>query len=352
MANEGPPTFRLVDDRKSSFRPHFACFLSLLLCISFLVKAEAYPSSRLPRVSNAGQQSADTRPLSLEIPIERTLTNGESHSYQIALAADQYLQVEVAQRGVNVILEIFDPAGKKLTEANSAKGRQGSELLTFIADVSGNYRIQITLAERNAPTGQYEVKVIALKGPTAEERSLEEARRLSEESRNLRQKGEYDQALLLAERALAIREKVLGPGHPAVADSLHALAVLYDNKGDYAKAEPPNLRALAIRENALGPDHLDVAKTLNNLAWIYGIRQDYAKAESFYRRALVIQEKALGADHAEVATTLNDLALLYFEKGDYDQSILINERVLAIRERTLGPDDAGVAKGLSNLALV
>jgi len=303
-------------------------------------------------VSNAGQQSADTRPLALEIPIERTLTNGESHSYQIALAADQYLQVEVAQRGVNVILEFFDPAGKKLSEADNAKGRQGSELLTFIADVSGNYRIQITLAERNAPTGQYEVKVIALKGPTAEERSLEEARRLSEESRNLRQKGKYDQALLLAERALAIREKVLGPGHPAVADSLHALAVLYDNKGDYAKAEPPNLRALAIRENALGPDHVDVAKTLNNLAWIYGIRQDYAKAESFYRRALVIQEKALGADHAEVATTLNDLALLYFEKGDYDQSILINERVLAIRERTLGPDDAGVAKGLSNLALV
>ena len=187
---------------------------------------------------------------------------------------------------------------------------------------------------------------------TGDERRLEEARRLSDESRDLRQKGKYDDALPPAERALEIREQLLGPDHAAVADALHALAVLYDNKGDYAKAEPLNVRALAIREHALGPDHPDVAKTLNNLAWIYGVRHDFVKAELFYQRSMAIQEKALGADHQEVATTLNDLALLYFEKGDYDQSILIDERVLAIRERTLGPDDAGVAKALNNVALV
>jgi len=33
--------------------------------------------------------------------------SGESHSYQIALNADQYLQIEVAQHGVNVIVEIL-----------------------------------------------------------------------------------------------------------------------------------------------------------------------------------------------------------------------------------------------------
>jgi hypothetical protein len=30
----------------------------------------------------------------------------------ITLAADQYLQTEVAQRGVNVIVSVFDPTGK------------------------------------------------------------------------------------------------------------------------------------------------------------------------------------------------------------------------------------------------
>lgn len=113
----------------------------------------------------------------------------------------------VSQRGVNVIVAVFDPTGKKLTEVDNTKGKQGSELLTFIADVSGNYRIQISVAEKNAPAGRYEVKVIALRGPTADEGHLEEARRLSEESRNLRQKGKYDEALPFAERGIGDSRK-------------------------------------------------------------------------------------------------------------------------------------------------
>lgn len=284
--------------------------------------------------------------------MDRELKGGQSHAYRITVTADQFLHVVVEQLGINVVVTVLDPVGRKLTEVDRAKGKQGSESLTFIADAGGIYRLEISPAEKNATTGRYEVQILALRTPTAEDRALEEARRLSEESRSFRQKGKYDEALPPAERALAIREKVLGPDDPMVADSLHDLAGLYDNKSDYAKAEPFNLRALTIREKALGPDHLDVAKTLNNLAWIYGVRQDYVKAESFYRRALAIQEKALGADHSEVATTLNDLALLYYERGDYDQSIVVNQRVLAIREKALGPDDSGVAKALNNLALV
>jgi hypothetical protein len=68
---------------------------------------------------------------------------------RITLAADQYLQTEVAQRGVNVIVSVFDPTGKKLTEANNERGKQGSELITFIAEVSGNYRIQISMFHWN-----------------------------------------------------------------------------------------------------------------------------------------------------------------------------------------------------------
>ena len=343
---------RLIYDRRFPFRSYLACFLGTLLSITFLVNADAHTSFGPQRMSGAGLQSADTRPLEMGIPVERALMSGETHSYQIALAADQYLQVEVSQRGVNVIVAVFDPIGRKLTEADRARGKQGSELLAFISDVSGNYRIHISTAERNVPAGRYEIKVIALRGPTADERSLEEARRLFEESQTHRQKGQYDEALLLAERALTMREKILGPDHRDVADSLHALASLYDDKSDYVKAEPLNLRALAIREKTLGLDHPDVAKTLNHLAWIYGVREDYAKAESFYRRALAIQENAFGANHPEVASTLNDLALLYYEKGDYDQSILTNQRVLAIREEMLGPDDSGVALALNNLALV
>ncbi len=51
--------------------------------------------------------------------------------------------------------------------------------------------------------------------------------------------------------------------------SLTNLAILYQTQGRYAEAEPLHRRALAIREKALGPDHPDVAASLNNLASLY-----------------------------------------------------------------------------------
>ena len=73
--------------------------------------------------------------------------------------------------------------------------------------------------------------------------------------------------------------------------SLNNLAVLYDEQGRYAEAEPLYKRALAIREKALGPDHPDVATSLNNLALLYDDQGRYADAEPLFKRALAISEK-------------------------------------------------------------
>jgi tetratricopeptide (TPR) repeat protein len=96
----------------------------------------------------------------------------------------------------------------------------------------------------------------------------------------------------LAQRALAIREKTLGPDHRDVATSLQNLALLYDGQGRYADAEPLNRRAQAIWEKALGPDHPAVATSLNNLAAVYEHQGRYTDAEPLYRRALEIYERA------------------------------------------------------------
>jgi tetratricopeptide (TPR) repeat protein len=79
--------------------------------------------------------------------------------------------------------------------------------------------------------------------------------------------------------------------------------LLYDNQGQYAKVEPLYQRALAIREKALGPEHPDVATSLNHLAWLYHNQGQYAKAEPLYERTLAICEKAFGEDHPNVGVT-------------------------------------------------
>ena len=79
--------------------------------------------------------------------------------------------------------------------------------------------------------------------------------------------------------------------------SLNNLAALYRATGAYAQAEPLYQRALAIREKALGPEHPHTATSLNNLAVLYRATGAYAQAEPLYQRALAIREKALGPEH-------------------------------------------------------
>ena len=81
--------------------------------------------------------------------------------------------------------------------------------------------------------------------------------------------GRHEQALPLYQRALAIREKALGPDHPDTATSLNNLAGLYQAMGRHEQALPLYQRALAMMRKTLGPDHPDTATSLNNLAGLY-----------------------------------------------------------------------------------
>ena len=112
-------------------------------------------------------------------------------------------------------------------------------------------------------------------------------------------------------RALAIREKVLGPDHPDVATSAgQSRSPLSQPGSACAGAATPDKRALAIYERALGPDHPDVAISLNNLASLHADQGHYATAEPLLARSSAILEKALGPNHPDVSTSLANLAEL------------------------------------------
>ena len=88
-----------------------------------------------------------------------------------------------------------------------------------------------------------------------------------------------------AERAVAIKEKVLGSRHPDLATSLINLGVQRTLAGDPAAARPLLERALDIREATLGPDHLLVAGALQSLAGLLMTLHDDAGAKALLERA-------------------------------------------------------------------
>jgi tetratricopeptide (TPR) repeat protein len=81
--------------------------------------------------------------------------------------------------------------------------------------------------------------------------------------------------------------------------------VLYFKQGRHAEAETLYKRALAIREKALGPDHPYVATSLNNLAKLYWSQGRYADALPLAQRVIAsgravpasVLPVLLGAEH-------------------------------------------------------
>jgi CHAT domain-containing protein/Tfp pilus assembly protein PilF len=185
-----------------------------------------------------------------------------------------------------------------------------------------------------------------------QEAQIAEANRLGQEAVKLYQAGRYAEAVPLAERSLAIREKALGPEHPTVATSVSNLATMYRAKGDFGRALPLYQRALAIYEKALGPEHPNVASALSNLGNLYSDLGDYAKAATHHQRALAIREKADGPEHPDVAASLFNLAGVYRQQGDYARATSLYQRALAIREKAFGPEHPAVAASLNGLAAV
>jgi tetratricopeptide (TPR) repeat protein len=153
-------------------------------------------------------------------------------------------------------------------------------------------------------------------------------------------RGTFSVARTLKERALAIREKVLGPEHPDTATSLNNLALVIKDQGDLTGARPLYERALAIREKVLGPEHENTALSLNNLGVLIENQGDLAGARPLLKRALAINEKVLGAEHPDTATSLNNLGVLIENQGDLSGARPLFERALAIRVGAEHPDTA------------
>jgi len=160
----------------------------------------------------------------------------------------------------------------------------------------------------------------------------------------------YTEAEPHLQRALKLLEQGLEPNHPHIAYPLNNLGILYFGQGRYAEAEQFFQRALNVREQVWGPNHPELANSLNNLGQLYKTQGKYAEAEPFLQRALSIYEQGLGSNHPETASGLNNLAGLYQEQGKYAETEPLYQRALDIRERVLGPNHPETAQSLNNLA--
>ena len=82
----------------------------------------------------------------------------------------------------------------------------------------------------------------------------------------LRGQGRHVAADSLYRHVIAVRRRVIGPAHPALAVSLTQLGELRAERGDVVAAESLFVQALAMRRALLDESHPLIAESLRQLA--------------------------------------------------------------------------------------
>ncbi|HEY0253795.1 MAG TPA: tetratricopeptide repeat protein, partial [Kofleriaceae bacterium] len=148
-----------------------------------------------------------------------------------------------------------------------------------------------------------------------------------------------------AEHVLEHAVKLYEPsaGDPAreldLAAALDLLGVAYYEGNELDKSRPLELRALAIKERVLGPMHPNVAATLGDLGLLEGKANHLDAAEAYVERTRVIFTAAYGADDARVAQTFVTRGYLVARRGKREEGAALTEQGRKLLAKTVPPDD-------------
>ena len=330
-----------------SLRSSLRLFLLLLASLA----VQFAQAASVPAQADKGQQStSEVTTLELGKSVERELSGGQKHVYQLALTEGQYANITVEQRGVDVAARLFGVDGKLIAEFDSESRNQGKEKVEVVAKAAGSYRLEIAPVLKKALTGRYEIRLNEMRVATDGDRALQGVRELETRARQLFLARKYDEALPLFESALASAEKLLGTDHVYVALLVESIGAIYHQKGDRARTRPLFERALTILEKALGTDAPQTAFAMKQLGVSYAEAGEYPKADELLSRALEIDEKTLGPEHPEVADCLAKLAVVYINRGELDKGEQLDRRALVIIEKAQGTDNIDFAILLNNLS--
>ena len=124
-----------------------------------------------------------------------------------------------------------------------------------------------------------------------EKLSLNDIERLTKEAEEAEDSGNYQKALDILGKILAIEKKELGAEDADVGSTLSWQGRVYTFQGLYDEAEPLLLQGLDIIEKAPQVEHKYLTTALHDLGIFYIVQGQYERAEDFLIRALSIQEK-------------------------------------------------------------
>jgi hypothetical protein len=101
--------------------------------------------------------------------LERSLNPGQVHSFSVDVEENNFVQLTVLQRGMDVLIKVLSPDGKDLGLYDSPNGSEGIENVSFVANAAGVYLVKVQSLSPDVAAGRYEIKVLEIRPATEEE---------------------------------------------------------------------------------------------------------------------------------------------------------------------------------------
>ncbi len=156
----------------------------------------------------------------------------------------------------------------------------------------------------------------------------------------------------LAEQAVAIRSRLLGPRDPLVAESLNTLASIMALAGEYDLAISRFEQARVIHESQPAPRELaeEYGTLCINLAGTYQRVGKYANAEALFEKGLQILRRKPGVNHPAYSASLVAYAYLQADLGHYSTAEKLYDESGKLLREQLGEQHPYYTTFLNNRA--
>jgi len=152
-------------------------------------------------------------------------------------------------------------------------------------------------------------------------------------------------AVTACQKAIQIRENLLGENHQEVAVSLSQLGIAYMDLRQYEQSLEAFRRALKIREDHFGCHHVKVAKILNNMGCVLFEMGELSDSESAFKEALEIHrvlltsaENSTNADSTllSIASTQCSIGSIQLTRKEFNDAISAFDEALVLQQSVLG----------------
>lgn len=332
---------------------------------------------------------SQSQQLKLNSTIEREISEGEAHSYQVSVKKGEFVRILVSQNNTDVSLEGFLPNQQKFASVDNSNTREENEKISFVAENDGDFRFEVGFIRKLTKTDGkgYQIKLEAQRISTPKDKILVTAESLYNQANLLRFKKDKDSklnAINVFRQAIPLfveAEDKLGEGFAtyAVGQVLGQLSEYQQSQLNYEKAaqlfrEVNDLPQLALTLENSAPVYFrqsNLPKTievfneatriyqqtgnkrgevsvLSKFGLIYDILGQPRKAIQTYQETLPILQN-LG-DQLQEATTLSNLALVYDDIGEPILALENYEKALALRRKIKNGDS--IPTTLNNMSFV